>query len=106
VIGYLYWFGVAEVIPKAGNVLLGDAARAFVGIVGIANSKDEFLHAAARAFSAMDFDLIEVADAGLVRSPEDWSEADPALRERLACLNAGNPIECGVFHAFDGRGDR
>jgi len=104
VIGYP--FGVAEVIPKAGKVLLGNSAGAFVGIVGIANSKDEFLRAAARALSTMDFDLIEVADAGVVRSPDEWSEADPGLREKLAFLKVGNPIECGAFHAFDDCGNR
>lgn len=95
-----FWVGVAEVIPRVGNDLLEDADGAYVGVVGIAGSEPEFISKAGAAFSAMDFDMLELEDLEFVRSAEQWTNADDSIREKLSLLNSQNPIEVGAFHCF------
>lgn len=99
------WSAVAEVIPRPGNDLLGDAEGAYVAVVGIADSKVDLLKRATLAFSAMNFDLIDLEDIEQVRSIEQLGAADPVLRERFAALRIDNPIEVGTFHTFHNESD-
>lgn len=95
-----YWAGVADVIPKENNDMLGGAAGAYVGVVGIADSKAEFASNVRAAFLAMGFDLLDLDEVEEIDSRELWSNADPSMREKLSALSATNPLECGVFHSY------
>lgn len=97
-----YWAGVAEVIPMPGNHLLEGADGAYVGVVGVANSEKEFIANAKAAFSALELDMLELAERELIPAVELWVNADDRLREKVSMLSAQNPIEFGVFHSFKG----
>ena len=96
----VYWAGVAEVVPRYGNNLLEGAEGAYVGVIGMASSAPEFFSKANAAFAAMDFDMLDLADVGSIRSVEDWTNADDGLRMKLASLSTSNPIEFGTFQCF------
>lgn len=95
-----FWSGIAEVVPRAGNDLLGGADGAYVGTVGLAATKAAFLKNSKVAFDAMGFDLLEIHDSEFIRSIEDWTSADEIMLEKAASLTSDNPIECGPFHCF------
>ena len=100
-----YWSALAEVIPRPGNDLLNGAEGAYVAIVGIADSGRDLLRKATLAFSAMDFDLINLEDIEQVHSVEQLQHADPVLTERFTALRSDNPIEVGTFHSFRDESD-
>ena len=94
------WVATAEVLPLTGNALLGSASGAYVPVVGIAVSENEFRVGVGRAMTALEFDLVELAEVRQLKSSSDVAGLDAALRERVNTLHAGNPIEFGSFHAF------
>jgi hypothetical protein len=97
-----FWSGVAEVVPHAGSDMLGGADGAYVGVVGLADSQDVFLERVRSALSAMEFDVMDLADVEFIESPEHWTESDEVMRDRAASLNRQNMVECGTFHCFTG----
>ena len=97
-----YWSGVAEVIPMPGNPMLEGADGAYVGVVGLARSESEFVANAKAALSALDFDMLELADRELIPAIERWIDADECMRQKCSTLSSRNPIELGAFHCFSG----
>ena len=60
-----FWIGVADVIPKNGNQLLGNASGAYVGVAGLSESEAAFKELVARSLEAMGFKLFHVDDLEL-----------------------------------------
>jgi hypothetical protein len=96
----LTWTATAEVAPRAGNAMLGSAAGAYVAVVGVGCSEQEFRVGVERAMGALDFELIVLEDVRQLRSSADIAGIDDVLRDRVSMLHEGNPVECGSFHAF------
>jgi hypothetical protein len=94
------WAGIAEVVPRRGNDLLGAATGAHVAAVGLARSESEFRSALIRAMSALDFEVVEVDDVRQICLMTDLVDFDDSLRNRVNALHADNPIELGSFRAF------
>jgi hypothetical protein len=94
------WVATAEVLPLAGNALLGSASGAYVPVVGIAEFEHEFRAGVKRAMAALEFDVVDLAEVRQLKSSSDVAGLDEVLRERVKTLHAGNPIEFGSFHAF------
>jgi hypothetical protein len=94
------WTATAEVVPRAGNALLGSATGAYVPVVGIARSEQEFRVGVDRAMGALDFELIDLEEVRQLRSSSDIAGLDEVLRDRVDMLHDGNPVEFGSFHAF------
>jgi hypothetical protein len=94
------WTATAEVAPRAGNTLLGSAKGAYVPVVGIAHSEQEFRAGVDRAMGALDFELIDLEEVLPLHSSSDIASLDEVLRDRLDMLHKGNPVEFGSFHTF------
>jgi hypothetical protein len=94
------WTGTAEVTPKPGNSLLGEALGAYVPVVGLAHSAPEFRSKIAHAMGALDFNLVDLQDIRQLRSEAENNELDAVLRDRANALRESNPVEFGSFHAY------
>lgn len=94
------WVATAEVLPLAGNALLGSASGAYVPVVGIADSEHTFRVGVDRAMAALEFEVVDLAEVHQLQSSSDFAGLDEVLRERVKTLHVGNPIEFGSFHAF------
>jgi ribonuclease PH len=97
---HLTWIGTAEVVPQDGNTLLGSATGAYVAVIGIANSEEDFHSCVTRAINALGFELVELDEVQQLESPTDVENLDEKLHERLDVLHEDNPVEFGSFHAF------
>jgi hypothetical protein len=93
------WAGTAEISPHPGNDLLGTATGAYVAVVGLASSQDEFLSGVDRAMDALGFRVVAISEVQPVKA-FDTADFDEMLRDRLDLLSEENPVEIGRFHAF------
>jgi hypothetical protein len=94
------WIGIAEVLPKNGNSLLGTATGAYVNVLGLASTATEFQLRVTHAMQALDFELVFIEEIRPITDEIDVAKFDETLRLRISELHEGNPVEIGSFHAF------
>ena len=94
------WSGVAEVVPVAGNSLLEGAQGAFVGVVGLSRSEDEFKELVSSSFQSMGFEVFQLKDVEQISTEKDLERLDLDMRTRAVSLSQSCPFAVGVFHSY------
>ena len=56
------WIGLVNIVPKEGNLDLGDAKGAFTNFIAFANSRDDFLISAQTEFEKRNYVIVDVED--------------------------------------------
>ena len=96
----LVWFGVADAIPKPGTTTLGNAMGAYVGVAGLARTKDDFRALVTGSLDQLGFSLFELDDVFSIPRGMSAESVEPELAKRVAQLTESNPFVFGSFHAY------
>lgn len=94
------WAGVADVIPQAGNDSLPTGRVAFVSVVGLASTAEEFKERVKLLFKALEFELFDLDDVHQVADDAELGKLGPELRKHVSSLSPKDPVAYGTFHAY------
>lgn len=98
--GQQLWIGLAQVEPWVGNDLLGNAAGAFVPVIGDAGDETDFLALVERELGALQFDVLALEDVELLSTRVRKHKMPADLSEAIAALSPENPLALGTFEAY------
>ena len=98
--GQQLWIGLAQVEPWAGNDLLGNAAGAFVPVVGNAVNETDFLALVERELGALQFDVLVLGDVELLSTRVRKHKMPAELSEAIAALSPENPLALDTFQVY------
>jgi hypothetical protein len=94
------WIGLAHVTPVAGNDALAGAIGAFVPVVALTSTQDEFVSLLTYSLESHGFDVVEIEDI------ETWEErtqrfpVDEQIQALVRSLKADNPIQFSTFQSY------
>jgi hypothetical protein len=94
------WIGQIEVKPEPGNDALRGALGAFVNVVGLASSEDEYLNLVEAAMADYGFSVI---NCSYVARLEEWKVSNrlhPSLAELVCGLTGENPVLFDEFQSY------
>jgi hypothetical protein len=97
---YEAWIGLAHVRPQRGNDVLQGAMGAFVAVVALANSEDEFVNQVVKKLNSYDFDVIEIKDIELFRKRSESFNVDQEVSSLVNSLTSKSPIALHKFHSY------
>lgn len=94
------WIGLWEVSCDEKSDLLGGHRGAFVNVIGMAYSSNEYEKLARSTFSKMGFDVVGVEDIDIYDERMLNFDIDIDLQEIAESITDEKPIGIGVFDSF------
>jgi hypothetical protein len=94
------WIGLAHVIPRRGNDMLGTAAGAFVPVLAIARDEASFSEQAITTLHVYEFEVAEIEDIELFEARAAKHEMPPDLQALASTLSQERPVLLHTFHSY------
>ncbi len=95
------WIGLAEVRQKIGKTPLGNINKgACVNVVGLASDRSDFSKCAKRAFSKIEFDMIDLEDVEELSERVNTHGVAASLRELAHEAEIDGQLKFGTFHTY------
>ena len=95
------WVGLCEVKPLSGNDALAGAAGAFVNVVALGRTAEDFENMACAALRSCDFEVLSVADVGTVEEREQRGDLVQELGQLAGFLTEEGPVRFDEFQAYE-----
>lgn len=99
-LGNEIWIGLADVKPKEGNDSLGDSKGAYVNIIALASSSEEFYKLVEIELLRYGFVVLNIEDIELFyKRIESYSISDE-LRDIAREVEETEKVGVGSFHSY------
>ncbi len=95
------WIGLCEVRPLPGNDSLEGAIGAFVNVVALGESEEDFKRCVLSTMKEYDFEVIAMNDIGTVEEREQREDLIPELSALAQSLTEEYPIQFDEFQAYE-----
>jgi hypothetical protein len=95
------WIGLAHVRPLPGNDLLEGAMGAFVTVVALAYSQDDFLSQARSKLQSYEFEIVEIEDIEPWEVRTKHFPVDEHIQGLVRSLGSDNRVLLGTFHDYE-----
>jgi peptidase E len=94
------WIGLAHVKPTRSNDLLEGAIGAFVPVVALSVTQEDFVSQVTSALQSWGFTVVELEDIEPWRSRIRRFPVDEHVQGLVRRLGPDNPIEFSVFQSY------
>lgn len=95
------WIGIVEVSPLPGCDLFSETANAFINVVGLANSREQFSAAVDAKCRAMKLHVHELKDTEPCATRFEGKIVPKDIEIALRTLTTAQPVEFGTFFLYD-----
>jgi len=95
------WIGLAHVKPTDSNELLEGALGAFVAVVALSMTQEDFVSQVTSALQASEFIVLEIEDIEPWLSRSRRYPVDEHIQSLVRGLAPDNPIEFSTFQAYE-----
>jgi hypothetical protein len=95
------WIGLAHVRPLPGNDLLEGAIGAFVTVVALARSEDDFVSQASYKLQSYEFEIVEIEDIEPWKVRIEHFPVDEHIQGLVRSLGSDNRVLLGTFHEYE-----
>ena len=95
------WIGLVEVFGPRNKTLSEEKPKgAFVNVIALACSEQEFFSRVREALEELGFDILDLEDVEPYAERTKKYKIDPKLKEMAAKIDSKNPIGFGTFHMY------
>jgi hypothetical protein len=94
------WIGLARVVPREGNLALGESKGAFVNVLAKVASVEEFSSAVSKVLLENGFDITAIEDAEPLRFRLATHSIESDLEELAEDVLLTGETRFGTFFAF------
>ncbi|TQV67011.1 hypothetical protein FKG94_26445 [Exilibacterium tricleocarpae] len=97
------WLGLAEVTPKQGNDILKGAEGAYVNVIALAISEEEYTSIVKSELLKYGFNTLAIGNIELLSDRRKTSVVDDELLDLASLINEENIAQFDEFQAFSER---
>lgn len=94
------WIGLAQVKPRPGNEMLGIATGAFVPVLALARTQDDFVNKVVAKLESYDFDVVEIDDIELCKARFKQPDISNEIIALETLLSEDNPVTLHTFQSY------
>jgi len=97
------WFGLAQVEPQNNKYEILDGAKgAYVNVLALASSKDEYVKIITKTLKDYEFIVISVEEVDLISYlQQSGREFDSEILQLVDCLSDDYPVQFDEFQSYE-----
>ena len=94
------WIGLVDVVPDQGSSIFSDAKGAFVNVLALAASADDYDRAVRVALAPVGLNVVSIEGVRPFEPDSERGHATVDLIELSTRLTVANPVICDEFQPY------